>query len=340
MDVLEAIAKLWRVEPANLEGSLITRTFATGVGNKSTLRKGGVNSPLSVEGALFARDALAKAMYSGIFDAVVEQLNKAMTPPEELKKRLTLGILDIYGFEIFEDNSFEQFCINWCNEKLQQYFIELTLKMEQEEYEREGIEWQQIDFFNNQVIVDLIEQPAAKAGVTNGPKAGLLALLNEACTLKNVTDQQWLENIVKTHSDHAHFIDPNAAKKGAKQAAFSIKHYAGDVTYQVASFVDKNNDTIYSDQRKMVETSGDLFVATLMKNQSTDDVKRADSAGTNFKKSLAELIETLSRCRLVRAMYQAKREKGSNCGRRGALPSSDSIFGTFGKCSRPTSWFL
>ncbi len=107
-ELVAQIAALWDVVPANLDGALVTRTFATGVGNKSTLRKGGVNSPLNVEGAKFARDALAKALYSGLFDFVVEQLNRSMAPPAELTKRLTLGILDIYGFEIFQDNSFEQ----------------------------------------------------------------------------------------------------------------------------------------------------------------------------------------------------------------------------------------
>jgi myosin-1 len=231
-EVVRKLAALWKVEPDYLESALVTRTFATGVGNKSTLRKGGVNSPLTVAGAQFARDALAKAMYSGLFDFVVAQLNKAMAPPDALAKRLTLGILDIYGFEIFEDNSFEQFCINWCNEKLQQYFIELTLKEEQEEYEREGIEWTTIDYFNNQVIVDLIEQLPAKAGVQSGPKAGLLALLNEACTLKNTTDETFLLKIAADHKDNKFFEVPGILK--GKPTTFVIKHYAGDVTYKVS----------------------------------------------------------------------------------------------------------
>ncbi len=297
MSVVEKIARLWRVNQHNLEGAITTRTFATGVGNKSTLRKGGVNSPLSVEGARFARDALAKAMYSGVFDFVVAQLNKAMAPPDALAKRLTLGILDIYGFEIFEDNSFEQFCINWCNEKLQQYFIELTLKTEQEEYEREGIEWTPVEFFNNQVIVDLIEQASGKAGAQGAAKAGLLALLNEACLLKNTSDASFLEAIVKMHSGHSHFADPNASKKGKHVDAFVLKHYAGDVIYKVAGFVDKNNDTVYSDQRRLIESSEDLVVAVMMQNAAADDVKRADSAGTHFKKSLQNLIDSLSKCR-------------------------------------------
>jgi myosin-1 len=278
------------------------------------LFSGGVNSPLSVSGAQFARDALAKAMYSGLFDFVVAQLNKAMAPPDALAKRLTLGILDIYGFEIFEDNSFEQFCINWCNEKLQQYFIELTLKEEQEEYEREGIEWTPVEYFNNQVIVDLIEQLPAKAGVQGGPKAGLLALLNEACTLKNTTDETFLLKIAADHKENKFFEVPNLSK--GKPTTFVVKHYAGNVTYKVAGFIEKNLDrqerelffvffffsfgsffSLYSDQRHCIESSSDTVIATLMSNVATDDVKRADSAGTSFKKSLNELIISLSKCR-------------------------------------------
>jgi myosin-1 len=95
--LVKQISGLWKVDPAGLRSALISRTFATGMGNKQTMRKGGVNSPLSVAGAADARDALAKAMYTGLFDFTVGQLNKAMAPPDALSKSLTLGILDIYG---------------------------------------------------------------------------------------------------------------------------------------------------------------------------------------------------------------------------------------------------
>jgi myosin-1 len=292
---IRQIAGLWKVDAEGLKSALISRTFATGGGNKQTLRKGGVNSPLTVDGANDARDALAKAMYSGLFDFAVAQLNKAMAPPETLSKRLTLGILDIYGFEIFEDNSFEQFCINWCNEKLQQYFIELTLKEEQEDYAREGIEWTAIDYFNNKVICDLIEQLPGKAGVQSGPKAGLLALLNEACTLKNTSDEAFLLKIAADHKDNKFFEVPGLSK--GKPTSFVLKHYAGSVTYKAAGFLEKNNDQVFSDQRKLIESSDDLTIRVLMQNASTDEVKRPESAGSKFKVSLNELIATLSKCR-------------------------------------------
>ena len=295
LEQIGKIAKLWCVEPSALASALVSRTFATAGGNKSTLRKDGVNSPLDVDSAYDARDALAKAMYSGVFDFAVMQLNKAMAPPEGLKNRLTVGILDIYGFEIFENNSFEQFCINWCNEKLQQYFIELTLKEEQEDYAREGIEWIDVEYFNNKVICDLIEQSTAKAGVANGPKPGLLALLNEACVLKNFDEEAFLLKLSQVHSDHEFFDVPNFDK--GKATAFEIRHYAGPVGYEIRGFLSKNVDQVFSDQRKLIEGSKDELICGLMQNTSTDDVKRPESAGTKFKNSLADLIATLSKCR-------------------------------------------
>lgn len=116
----------------------------------------------SVSEAEFGRDALAKAIYDRLFTWILNRINKAiLVPQKSLQKKFNrvIGVLDIYGFEIFDMNSFEQFCINFCNEKLQQLFIELVLKQEQEEYMREGIEWTNVDYFNNQIICDLVEQP-------------------------------------------------------------------------------------------------------------------------------------------------------------------------------------
>jgi myosin-1 len=112
---------------------------------------------LTYDQTSYARDALAKAVYERLFSWLVHKLNDSLRPEYSGKKTL-MGILDIYGFEIFESNSFEQFCINYCNEKLQQLFIELTLKSEQEEYRKEGIEWEHVEYFNNKIICDLIEE--------------------------------------------------------------------------------------------------------------------------------------------------------------------------------------
>lgn len=196
-----------------------------------TIRTGNqaINTPLNLVDAVASRDAFCKSLYSGLFDWIVAELNKSMAPKAGSGKGLTLGVLDIYGFEIFDDNSFEQFCINWCNEKLQQYFIELTLKSEQEEYAREGIAWTPVEYFDNRVICDMIEK---KPG-------GILAILDEDCLLANSTDMSFLEKLTKNMGVNKHFkTQASEQKAGVKGAAklqrdqFIIAHYAGDVAYK------------------------------------------------------------------------------------------------------------
>ena len=161
-------------------------------------------------------------MYDRLFSWIVERVNSAIEVHKDKGLNVpgtVIGVLDIYGFEIFDKNSFEQFCINYCNEKLQQLFIgkiekclffpqhfwlktfyflfaELVLKQEQEEYLREGIAWQNIDYFNNQIICDLVEQP----------HKGILAIVDEAClNVGRVTDQMLLEAMDQKLSQHKHF---------------------------------------------------------------------------------------------------------------------------------------
>ncbi|EDO26335.1 predicted protein, partial [Nematostella vectensis] len=132
--------------------------------------------------AYHGRDALAKAAYDRLFSWIVSRINDSIEvrDKKEHGKCTVIGVLDIYGFEIFETNSFEQLCINYCNEKLQQLFIELVLKEEQEEYQREGIEWEEVEYFNNKIICDLIEQS----------HKGIIAIMDEGClNVGKVTDQ-------------------------------------------------------------------------------------------------------------------------------------------------------
>lgn len=304
-DVVQKIAGLLKVKPGPLDAALTSRTIKTGVQT--------INTPLNLVDALASRDAFAKSLYSGLFDWIVEELNKAMCPPN--KKEMTLGVLDIYGFEIFDDNSFEQFCINWCNEKLQQYFIELTLKLEQEEYAREGIAWTPVEYFDNRVICDLIEK---KPG-------GILAILDEDCLLANATDESFLDKLTRTVGNHKHFKSQASEQKaGVKGAAklsrdqFVLVHYAGEVAYKVPQFIRKNRDILFNDQVKVINESQDSLVNQVFKNVASDSMKRPDTAGTKFKvngfvfhsplcwlfscssssqASLAALIATLSKCR-------------------------------------------
>ena len=286
-----------------LDAALTSRTIKTAQS---------INTPLNLVDAAASRDAFAKSLYSGLFDWIVFEVNKAMVPAKGKGKEMTLGVLDIYGFEIFDDNSFEQFCvrsvllvlrflsshfrdqINWCNEKLQQYFIELTLRSEQEEYAREGIAWTPVEYFDNRIICDLIEK---KPG-------GILAILDEDCLLANSTDITFLEKLTKNMGVNKHFkTQASEQKAGVKGAAklqrdqFIIGHYAGDVAYKVPGFLNKNRDILFNDQVVLINGSQDSLVAVVFKNVASDTMKRPDTAGTKFKSSLAALVDTLGKCR-------------------------------------------
>lgn len=160
-----------------------------------------VTTPLNRELAIYARDALAKAVYDRLFSWLVTRLNDSLQPTTE-RKNSVMGILDIYGFEIFEKNSFEQLCINFCNEKLQQLFIDLTLKSEQEEYEKEGIQWQNIEYFDNKIICDLIEEK----------HKGLIAFMDEECLRPgDPNDLTMLAKLDKELSYHQHYVSHKKA---------------------------------------------------------------------------------------------------------------------------------
>ncbi|KFP87563.1 Unconventional myosin-Ih, partial [Acanthisitta chloris] len=155
-----------------------------------------VLSPLNVDLAFYARDAVAKAIYGRTFTWLVNKINNALVNKDSSRKTV-IGLLDIYGFEVLDTNSFEQFCINYCNEKLQQLLIEMTLKAEQEEYEVEGIEWEPIPYFNNKIICDLVEQK----------HKGIISILDEECLRPGeATDLSFLEKLEEKVGDHPHFL--------------------------------------------------------------------------------------------------------------------------------------
>ena len=244
-----------------------------------------ISVPLDFEGCQQTRDALAKGLYTRLFDAIVSRINDDIrcqaAPSEELHH---IGILDIYGFEIFEANSFEQFCINLCNEKLQQVFIELTLKREQEEYVREGIEWSQIDFFNNKVICELIEKKPV----------GIISLLDEVCTLGDPSDQALMDKLCQHFNDHDHFESYAGTRdRSLKENDFRIKHYAGDVTYTVDGFIDKNKDTLFKSLVTTMQASTSPFTAGLFPEDVSNSKKRPQTVGTQFRAALQQLINTL-----------------------------------------------
>ncbi|XP_057216425.1 unconventional myosin-Vb isoform X1 [Triplophysa rosa] len=209
--------------------------------------------------AVNARDALAKHIYAHLFDWIVEHINKSLHT--STKQHSFIGVLDIYGFETFEINSFEQFCINYANEKLQQQFNSHVFKLEQEEYMKEQIPWTLIDYYDNQPCIDLIEA-----------KLGILDLLDEECKVPKGTDLNWAQKLYSKHSASGHFEKPRMSN-----SSFIVVHFADKVEYQCDGFLEKNRDTVYEEQINILKASQFQLVADLF--QDGKDVAATPSSG-------------------------------------------------------------
>ncbi|KAH9636910.1 hypothetical protein HF086_011746 [Spodoptera exigua] len=194
-------------------------------------------SRMDVQRASFARDALAKRMYGELFAWLVHAVNRALDTGHA--KKHFIGVLDIYGFETFEINSFEQFCINYANEKLQQQFNSHVFKLEQDEYIKEEISWEMIEFYDNQPCIDLIED-----------KLGVLALLDEQCRVPQGSDAGFVAKLHQACAGYHHFMKPRFGN-----AAFIIKHFADNVEYQSGGFLEKNRDTVSEEQLECIKTA-------------------------------------------------------------------------------------
>ncbi|XP_063735034.1 myosin-10 isoform X3 [Eleginops maclovinus] len=224
------------------------------------------------EQADFAVEALAKASYERLFRWLVHRINRALDRRQRQGASF-IGILDIAGFEIFQLNSFEQLCINYTNEKLQQLFNHTMFILEQEEYQREGIEWNFIDFgLDLQPCIDLIEKPAHPPGV--------LALLDEECWFPRATDRSFVEKVSAEQGTHPKFFKP---KQPRGEADFSIIHYAGKVDYKAHDWLVKNMDPLNDNVASLLHQSSDHFVSELWKEVdrivSQDQVSIGESSG-------------------------------------------------------------
>nr|XP_020514595.1 unconventional myosin-Vc isoform X3 [Labrus bergylta] len=254
-----------------------------------------VVKPVPKEKAVNARNALAKQIYAHLFDCIINRINTALQVPG--KQHAFIGVLDIYGFETFDVNSFEQFCINYANEKLQQQFNLHVFKLEQEEYMREDIPWTLIDFYDNQPVIDLIEA-----------KMGILDLLDEECLFPQGTDQSWLQKLFNYLADNPLFEKPRLSNE-----AFTIQHFADKVEYQCRGFLEKNRDTLYEELVDILRASKFPFLANFFKEEelravnckgvkvrpARPGVKAASkqlraSVGDKFCSSLSLLMETLN----------------------------------------------
>ncbi|NXF29388.1 MYO1E protein, partial [Nyctibius bracteatus] len=272
-------AFLLGINQDRLKEKLTSRQMDSKWGGKSE----SINVTLNVEQACYTRDALAKALHSRVFDYLVDSINKAMEKDHE---EYNIGVLDIYGFEIFQKNGFEQFCINFVNEKLQQIFIELTLKAEQEEYVQEGIRWTPIDYFNNKIVCDLIENKV------NPP--GIMSILDDVCATMHAVgegaDQTLLQKLQMQIGTHEHF---NSWNQG-----FIIHHYAGKVvSYDMDGFCERNRDVLFMDLIELMQSSDLPFIKALFpENLQVDKKGRPTTAGSKIKKQANDLVGTLMKC--------------------------------------------
>lgn len=222
-------------------------------------------TPVNKSVAESGRDALSKFIYEKMFSFVVQLINKALGVSSSSMTSTFIGVLDIYGFEHFETNSFEQFCINYANEVLQQQFNQHVFKLEQEEYVREGIDWTMITFTDNQPVIDCIES-----------KLGILSLLDEECKMPKGSDESWCSklyaqlnakfgegaqsnNQTNVNSNTAVFLKP----KFGSRDSFIIQHFADKVTYSVGGFLDKNRDTVWEEQIDLLKRSTSLDGPTI-----------------------------------------------------------------------------
>ncbi|CAL0299636.1 unnamed protein product [Lupinus luteus] len=268
---LQTAAELFMCDAKALEDSLCKRVIVT--------RDETITKCLDPDAAALSRDALAKIVYTRLFDWLVDKINSSIGQDPESKS--LIGVLDIYGFESFNTNSFEQFCINLTNEKLQQHFNQHVFKMEQEEYKKEEIDWSYIEFVDNQDILDLIEK---KPG-------GIIALLDEACMFPRSTHETFAQKLYQTFKNHKRFSKPKLARSD-----FTICHYAGDVTYQTELFLDKNKDYVVAEHQALLYASKCPFISGLFLPSPEESSKQSkfSSIGTRFKQQLISLLETLS----------------------------------------------
>ncbi|KAM6957849.1 unconventional myosin-XV [Aplochiton taeniatus] len=282
---IRVVAELLQISPEGLQKSI---TFKL----TETMREK-IYTPLTVESAVDARDAVAKILYALLFHWLTERINAQVYPRQHA---LSISILDIYGFEDLAFNSFEQLCINYANEYLQFFFNRIIFREEQEEYSREQIPWQDILFSDNQPCIDLI---AAKPH-------GILRILDDQSCFPQATDHTFLQ---KCHYHHGN--NPLYLKPKMPLPEFTVKHFAGRVTYQVHKFLDKNYDQVRQEVLDLFTKSRNKMVANLFlvhaevvgkqrghtrKSSTVTRKYQAQTVSANFQLSLLQLVEKMERC--------------------------------------------
>ncbi|XP_039194459.1 unconventional myosin-IXb isoform X2 [Crotalus tigris] len=243
-EVLDILSQLLKVKREILVEVLTKRKTVT-VNDKLIL-------PYSLNEAITARDSMAKSLYSALFDWIVLRINHALLNKKDMEESVTclsIGVLDIFGFEDFKTNSFEQFCINYANEQLQYYFNQHIFKLEQEEYQSEGIAWHNIDYTDNVACIHLIGKKPT----------GLFYLLDEESNFPHATSETLLAKFKQQHEDNKFFIGTPVL-----EPAFIIQHFAGKVKYQIKDFREKNMDYMRPDIVALLRSSDSTYVRELI----------------------------------------------------------------------------
>ncbi|XP_035578871.1 unconventional myosin-VIIa [Zalophus californianus] len=277
---LATAASLLEVNPPDLMNCLTSRTLIT--------RGETVSTPLSREQALDVRDAFVKGIYGRLFVWIVDKINAAIyKPPSQAVKssRRSIGLLDIFGFENFAVNSFEQLCINFANEHLQQFFVRHVFKLEQEEYDLESIDWLHIEFTDNQDALDMI---------ANKPM-NIISLIDEESKFPKGTDTTMLHKLNSQHKLNSNYIPP----KNNHETQFGINHFAGVVYYESQGFLEKNRDTLHGDIIQLVHSSRNKFIKQIFQADvamGAETRKRSPTLSSQFKRSLELLMRTLGAC--------------------------------------------
>uniref|UniRef100_A0A2K5CQE4 Myosin VIIA n=1 Tax=Aotus nancymaae TaxID=37293 RepID=A0A2K5CQE4_AOTNA len=277
---LATAASLLEVNPPDLMSCLTSRTLIT--------RGETVSTPLSREQALDVRDAFVKGIYGRLFVWIVDKINAAIykPPSQDVKSsRRSIGLLDIFGFENFAVNSFEQLCINFANEHLQQFFVRHVFKLEQEEYDLESIDWLHIEFTDNQDALDMI---------ANKPM-NIISLIDEESKFPKGTDTTMLHKLNSQHKLNTNYIPP----KNNHETQFGINHFAGVVYYETQGFLEKNRDTLHGDIIQLVHSSRNKFIKQIFQADvamGAETRKRSPTLSSQFKRSLELLMRTLGAC--------------------------------------------
>eukprot|EP00475_Leptophrys_vorax_P042051 TRINITY_DN79370_c0_g1_i1.p1 TRINITY_DN79370_c0_g1~~TRINITY_DN79370_c0_g1_i1.p1 ORF type:complete len:1265 (-),score=404.92 TRINITY_DN79370_c0_g1_i1:50-3844(-) len=270
---VKSVAKLLKIKEDALKYALQKRTLKI-KGQADTV------VDLGADQAYESRNALAKFIYGNMFDWIVQKVNESMVPGARTRAERTIGILDIFGFEIFEFNSFEQLCINFTNEKLQQFFNANTFKLEEQLYQSEGVDFKHVDFIDNQPMLDLIEGQRP---------IGLLRILDEQVVLPRGSDEGFLAQAFETFGTCPVF---KASTKTA--TGFVICHYAGEVNYETMGFLEKNRDTLTEDALSLLGNSDFKFIQVLFpKVGEISSKERKKTLGSQFRTQLADLMTKL-----------------------------------------------